>query len=462
MNSRSPNPVEKHPFPWGCWFVPTTFVLMLIASSYWGGQITTDYAVPPSGRPDEIFNDNLAINLAAGDGFELRFASAEWLHVYGNNNANGQYDWIYNVSAEGKTTAFAPAYPYLLSRTYAFFNRRWESIRSFSAMLLAVALTLLITQIACHFGWPSATLAIVTILLDSTLHQSSFYISSESLSATAVIFFFCAVIHAWHSKTEQVRRSWRWPVAGAFFGALALCHWQANYWILAVGVGLIFMFFTLVITRRSPLKFLQCAALFLAGTIVIAAPWWVRNCRVSGEFLPLGNGVVIGLVGGYSDSALSSGDWDFDQVIKCQEEVQNTGEIVTELITQERLVAEKSMEKTKQWTDDNPSELVTLAQAKIVSHFELNRLNGYTPVFNIVLLIGGVMGMLLTWRKYGGFIACVFVLSLVTVALTWAEGGRHFIPVKPLMHAALAAALGALLSKPEERVRRREELFSRP
>jgi hypothetical protein len=447
MTAKSPNPIDHHSLPWGCWFVPATFVLMMVASTYWGGQVSNDYSAPPSGRPDEVFNDNLAINLAADGDFELRFSDADWLQAYAGNNLNGQLDWIYNVSAEGKTTAIAPAYPYLLSRTYAFSSRRWEAIRSYSAILLAIALTLLVTQIACHFGLPAGILAIATIVLDSTLHQSAFYIGSESLSASVLIFFFCAVIHAWHSKTEQVRRSWRWPVAGALLGTLALCHWQANYWILAITVGLVVALVKLLVTRGDSAKFLQCAALFLAGTFVIAAPWWVRNCRVAGEFLPLGRGVPIGLVGGYSDAALSTGNWNFDQIVKCQEEVQTAEQVVTGLISQERLVAEKSLEKTNQWIEDNPSKLFPLATAKIVSHFELNKLDGFVSILNIVLLVGGGLGMVLTWRSYGGFIACVFALSVVTVALTWAENGRHFVPIKPLMHAALAAAIGSLVVK---------------
>jgi len=102
---------------------------------------------------------------------------------------------------------------------------------------------------------------------------------SEPLAATLLSGGVLAVIWAW----EGAR--WRWLLPGALFGALALT--RPEYLGVAVLMSLVIAARRLRGDWRSSLL---PAAVFLAASIVVIAPWTLRNAIALDRFVPISTG----------------------------------------------------------------------------------------------------------------------------------------------------------------------------
>ena len=102
---------------------------------------------------------------------------------------------------------------------------------------------------------------------------------SEPLAATLLSGGVLAALWAWDSGR------WRWLLAGALFGALALA--RPEYLAIAGLVALV------VFARGARLDWqasLVRAAIFLLGLVLVVAPWTLRNAVALDRFVPISTG----------------------------------------------------------------------------------------------------------------------------------------------------------------------------
>lgn len=95
-----------------------------------------------------------------------------------------------------------------------------------------------------------------------------------------------------------------------------------------------------------------------------------------------------------------------------------------------------------QWIRSNPEKVPQLAAAKALSHLALlGQPHRVLHLVNGLLLLGALIGVALSWRQFGFWVALATGLSILTAVVTWAHYGRFSLPVRPLWHASCAIGI---------------------
>ncbi len=456
-------------------FAILALVVLYMSAHHWSIAELTALDDWPGEMQDEVFFDQLAYTLQAQDKLAMDFGDLPWLQSYIDRNKIGQYDWVYELQGSGVTTSRAPGFPYVLAWCYDFFGREFTHIRRLNLIALALGLTFLAMTVRKYAGWFAGIIAVALLCMDMFVMRTGGQIMPEAISTALTAVTFAMLIRAWNHPRELERPGWRWFVIGVLFGAMTLFGFQPVFWLLQLVVlGAIAILFSLlrrprgktdkdiadpgilsraVGKRIGTIAILQSAGLFLFGVILVAAPWWVRNIRESGQFAPLGSEVGIGMVGGYCDDAFENqGNISLTAVQQNHDDVMSGSE--GDLSEMERprielIIARSSTNRALAWSGDHAARLPQLMLMKAGSHLvpDATGLPGWLSIANLALLAFALIGCVVAWRKIGAWLGLMILLSLVTTMLTWSDHGRLSIPIRPLIDVAAAVGLsGALAS----------------
>ena len=372
--------------------------------------------------------------------FFAQFSGCEFLDPYLEDNDEGQNDWIEGTEVNGPTTTRAPGFPYLASLVYRQVGRDWDYVRIANMLVLAIGLACLVVSVRCYFGVLAACLTSLTLALDFGVVASPGKFLTEA-TGTGVFAIACAaLLWVWNSPNEQnVRPFWKWCVLGMLFGICMLFRNPFVGWMLQLIVICVLFSIVLLAAGRPAGRFFVASLLFLLISCLVCLPWWARNCNVSNAFLPFGSAGTIGFVGGFSDEALvNDGNWWAPVVIESQ--TQSMFDHYVEdlsLAEQEYLMGADSVESGLAWIKENPGKLLPLSFKKALNHLGLiGQAHPLIPLANSLLLLGALSGCVLSWRKFGFWVAVITFLSLATTILTWSHHGRFAIPIRPVWHAA--------------------------
>jgi 4-amino-4-deoxy-L-arabinose transferase-like glycosyltransferase len=246
-------------------------------------------AATPAFTPqlDAAHYDGLACGLLLGEGFVLRPPSERTASSCGRPS---------EVDSNPPTAFRPPGWPAVLTVVYAVEEEgRWARARVVQA-LIGTAVVALVGLLAYLLLGPTAALAALALgAVDATLVVVGGSLLSEPLFVALSTGALCAAAAA--------RRSDR-PLrlllaAGALAGLATL--------VRSNGIVLVPVLAVLAAPVRGQL--LRAGALVAIGTVVVVAPWTVRNAVMMESFVPVASYLGTGLSGTFNDTARTREDF---------------------------------------------------------------------------------------------------------------------------------------------------------
>jgi hypothetical protein len=228
---------------------------------------------------------------------------------------------------------------------------------------------------------------------------------------------------------------------GIFMGLMVLARNFFVLWLPLVTILAAWLVMRAGVPRSRALKL---AGTLLAVAIALQVPWWIRNCRVLGAFMPLGTEGGVSLYAGYSDGALRHQHWW--NATRMEMRTAFINEIGHPCPEDDVALARCEAKGTLLWIAHHPRQVPGLVWKRVAttldSAYEAGR---YATVF-----VAALAAPFVVWRRRA-FIdvptaivfAAMIAFDLLTISMTWAAGWRFLVPVEPMIAAAAALALVA-------------------
>ena len=426
-------------------------IAMLCASFAWtltrGGTINDP---PAPWNVDGIFYDNIAFNMNEGEGFVVNLNAQPWRDSYLQYGSKGNridlnYGWLTDVKGTGPTALRSPAYPCALSAIFRCFGHRYWAARVFGCVSVSIGLALLLTFCAIRWGNLAAVIAAATLAVDFSVMQAAGTLATESLAILIFAITFLLLVRAWEHPTLG-----RWFIAGVSFAALMLTRgiWSLGLLILIATTTLCLI--PAIRRRWESLRPTHLIA-FLATAMLVAMPWWIRNCQETGHFTPFGTAGSCGFVAAYCDESFEDfGQWQPDVFNRNQIEVQKNVDMDTiKLADLEYMTGQESMRKTKAWCLANWNLIPQLMLCRGVSHWGFFNTSVSLPLqlANIWLIVVGIAGCFFGTGRIRSVFIAVLLLDSLLVMLTWEHLGRYAIPIRPVVHVGYGLAMAWVIRR---------------
>ena len=418
------------------------FSFMMLASIAWtlNSGIPLDSPPAPANR-DGVFYDNIAVQLNQDAGFSVDFQMPAWRSAYDDANTTPpfaqQYDWVMQYQGTGATMLRSPGYPVVLAGVYRLFGYRLDAARICGCLLVSLALSMLASWIAQRWGVVAAVVFCGTVVLDYSVMQSAGTIGTESL---AIFLLACAFLSA--AGAVEKPSYGRWFFCGSLFALLLLTRGNWNLGLL-IFLPLSVLTLTSSIGKRIlPFKFRHAVAFFFA-VLIIAMPWWIRNCSLTGHLTPFGSAGTCGLSAAWCDESLNDhGHWQQnifnDLVLEVIDDLEGD-----ELVPREVEMARRSSQTAIAWCKNHWNRIPELMFWRSLSHWGF--FNPAVPWIlhwlNVATVVSGFAGCLLLTGRLRGLFTVVLLVDLAIVMLTWEHLGRYAIPIRPMIHLGLALVI---------------------
>ena len=201
---------------------------------------------------------------------------------------------------------------------------------------------------------------------------------------------------------------------------------------------------------RQPLKqHVAVAFCMILGLIVAMAPWWMRNARVTGRFVPTTLQVGASLYDGLNPQATGASEMSFVDRFIAEERAESGVSPDEVSIRFEERLDRRMRDESVSWARENPGETLRLAGEKFLRMWNfwpneermaawpvrLGLFLAYTP-----LLIFAIMGAVRTIRRGWPYIICWLPAAYLTsLHLVFVSSIRYRMPVM-LALLPLAAA----------------------
>ncbi|MCB0360847.1 MAG: glycosyltransferase family 39 protein, partial [Bdellovibrionales bacterium] len=254
-------------------------------------SLTNSWTLPPDVSDGHEY-DNIALNLARGRGFGLAYGDAEYRAPYEALPDGFGHSWLLDKDGDFSPTSFRPPlFPIILSFTYGEAPRNFALWRFIQALIIAATITLSVRLAAEAGGVPAAAASMLLWFFDFTLLDYSYRFMTEPLAALGI----AATIWVAWNYLDQPRL--RFVVGmGIIIGLLILLRSVFILWVPLV--SLLFLAPTLRHLRLSLRA--RHLALFVATSVLVPSPWFLRNVLLIGPSMPLGTqgGMILGT--GYS------------------------------------------------------------------------------------------------------------------------------------------------------------------
>jgi hypothetical protein len=412
-------------------------------------------ALPHGDGPDY---ESIAYSLSIGSGFEFAWEDPQWQAPYRASEQSAQYTQLQRRDWPGPTTSRPPALPFLISQVYRIIPRgplafsvvRWLSV---------VALTLS---------------GVLSVWLARNWIGSIFKSTAEQTQRRTWIYALCFLVTLGLAIMDRTIRTYLhgfltepWALLGVTTAVSALMQWAKNpqrlHWIFTAGVvlGLVVLFrsvfvfwlpcvalgITLVSYQTSPQQarwwLIPCVFLFAVSLVV--APWWIRNCALTGRLMPLGSQGAASLRGGYSDEALADwGDWHAEAEIAIQSKLDAvSGSDKWTAIEREVALAARARAETWDWIALHWQDLPKLFAMRLALHWGPWRLD------HILWKSTAILGLVWIWRyspRQGILLASILLADSLTIVFLYEAGGRFLIPLHAVLYALAGVGVAGCLA----------------
>ena len=250
---------------------------------------------------------------------------------------------------------------------------------------------------------------------------------------------------AWQATTRK--RTILWALAAGLLGAAVTLVRPS--WLLfmpfAIGTGLVF--------GRSKSRHLLVGSAVMAGLIVGMMPWWVRNVRVTGHFVPTTLQVGASLYDGWNPRATGASDMSY---VPSFEEAEHQAEANGCVDTQESFeyrLDRRMRDAAVAWARQHPLDVLRLAAVKFVRIWNLwpNEPAFSRPVVRLAvavtylpLLILGLIGARQAIARGWPYVLCFLPAVYLTMLHVVFIGSIRYR--EPAMLGMIVLAAGAVRS----------------
>ena len=404
-----------------------SFTLNLIAGFALRGFNRPD---PPGDSQDYV---NIAINLYEGFGFGNYPDNPNWRRLYETNNADGTFDAHLASHGEFQPSAYRPPLvPFLMAIVYAvsgdYFFIAW---RIADSVIVATAIAIGVSMIFQRIGPLAAGILLFFCCFDPLRYYDAPRVMTEgtAMLLVMIVVWLCVDLVA----QRQRRRLAGLAVA---MGLMVLCR---SIFVLWMPLLLLIVTWIYWNTERTLWSTMKQMSLFVVVSVLVFAPWGVRNCLLTKQFMPLGTQGGIALPGGYSDIAVAAkGSWRKEAFENMWTTHGNNTKSGSD-IKNEVAMSAAGMNAAQEWAHSNWKSLPRLAVRKIVTEWTTRML----PALRLVPLIA--LGAIAGWRGRGHWLLVPFALLAInqaTIAITYASGGRFLIPT--LIPMYMLASVGVV------------------
>jgi len=355
--------------------------------------------------------------------------TSNYLHLARSLVESGSY------AMWAKPSAYvAPVYPFFLAGVFKIFGENFFVVKLIQ-VLFGGATVLLVYLLALRFTRPAAALLAALIV---TLHPELVGVTGFIYTETLFVFLLTATLLSAVRAMASAKPA-HFVIAGALLGLTTLCR----------GTTLYLPFFILAVMMFSSQRWiwLRRWAVFMAGMILVMAPWTLRNYHHFHVFLPVATG---------SGDVFWTGNYlEFDGEYRYEETqtklLQVAGDV--DLVTRDR----KLMADAKQRIFADPLPHAWLFARKVWRYWlriyedvpsgEARQRNwlifGTLAAIHYVLLPLALVGLYrCNWRDDGVKLLLAFVVYYTLVHAATLAVARYRIPLLPLL--SLAAAGGVL------------------
>jgi len=352
------------------------------------------------------------------------------------------------------TVGRAPLWPAIIAGIYGIFGDQNVFVRLFLCLIgsgTCVLVALFTREIfGKRIGMVAGLIAAVypgLFLYDGWLYSESLY-TFLLIACTYTLYL-----------TQQTAKT-RWMVtSGLLLGLLSLT--RPNGLIL---LGLVFLW-AIIAVRAKWLPFKTAAksvALIAVLTLLIVAPWTLRNYIVTGRFVPVATGDGIVLLGAYNHMILDNGPfrgiWIRPSLVYPQgrsiytytychtacEVVQNgdfthlAGQWVQGHLGSMPLLL--SLHMQSMWTPSTPEADLPMNQFPDLLSSKI--LLALIPISSFPIFVMAALGLLLTWRKWRHLLFIYLLISLDIAQCLYFYGSSRFrAPIEPMLVILAAGAI---------------------
>ena len=335
-----------------------------------------------------------------------------------------------------------PGYPLLLAPLFWVWDEPPVLAARFENALLGV-LTVLLTGLAARALSRSRRVTLLAMLLAAALPELVFQsvgVLSEELFCAANLALTLAMI-----KWVQSRFSVGWGAGiGLFWGLAVYVRPDALFWPPFAALAVLLFRDTRAAAAARPCR-AACGA--FAAAFVFAAlmsPWWVRNARLTGHFVPATLQAGASLYDGLSPNADGGSEMSFVDEFRQRAGINAAGECDEFLL--DRLMKKAALD----WAKENPAEVLRLAGIKFVRLWNIfpnePAFSGLPAKLAIVLtffplLLFAVAGAWKFRREPLTRLLWLPAVYLTLLHVIFVASLRYRSPILPLLAILAAAAL---------------------
>ncbi len=185
----------------------------------------------------------------------------------------------------------------------------------------------------------------------------SVMVLSEALFCPLMVLHLALWIAAWQARSAA-RTAWLSAGAGLAAGAATLAR---PSWLLFAPAVIVL---GLVVSRQRK-RHLAVGAIMLLGLAAAMTPWWIRNYRVIGRFVPTTLQVGVSLYDGWNPQATGASDLSFVERFARDERARQAAGADEHVPFEYRLDRRLKSEATA-WARENPGRAIELAALKFL------------------------------------------------------------------------------------------------
>lgn len=347
----------------------------------------------------------------------------------------------------------SPGYPLLLAPVMAAWAEDPPTmvIRAWSALLSALGVGGVFWLGKEIFNSRAGWLAAIGVACDPGLVALGALVLSDGPCCALIAFQMVLWTKAWRA-TNRKQRIGYYLAAGAIAGIITLIR---PSWLLftpfAIGVAVIF--------NPERKKHLLAAPWLLLGLVIVMMPWWVRNYRVTGHFVPTTLQVGASLYDGLNPKATGASDMSFSisnqeffqwfDAVYVREQIGPTAAELNE--TFEYRLDQKNKDDSLEWAKSHPSKVLELAGIKLTRMWNIwpNEPQFRKPLVRIAVLVSFVPVFVLAiigiWRfRRLGWPITLLVLPAVYFSLLhmiFVSSIRYRLPAMVLLYVLAAGVI---------------------
>jgi 4-amino-4-deoxy-L-arabinose transferase-like glycosyltransferase len=280
----------------------------------------------------------------------------------------------------------------------------------------------------------------------------SVFVLSEALFCPLMVAHLTCWVYA--TRAASTRRTIAW---GALSGALAgLATLTRPSWLLFVP----FAGTLAVIAFRPHRRHVLVVVCLVVGMATAMAPWWVRNYRVTGAFVPTTLQVGASLYDGLHPNATGASNMDFVPRFYSEQKEADARDANLPGVFETRL-SQRMRDAAVQWATTHPARVFVLMRAKFVRMWNLwpNATEFRSWKLRLIIVVGYVPLLVLalwgTW-KYASrgwdYVLCVMPAVYFTcLHVVFVSSLRYRQPAMLIWIVLAAGVLGqATRSKGED------------